>query len=121
MRSAPRARTTQDNGRKRPLYATVGAADKAVEFVRESKTDLQARLVELRRSINDLERDPRQLRVRAVQAISGQADAVTREAQQRRAAIEARVAELQAAYDDLIGRGDALVRRIRRQQSTQET
>lgn len=97
------ARTTQDNGLKRPLYATVGAADKAVEVVRESITDLQARLAELQQSINELEREPRQLRARAARAVSTQTDAV------------------RASYDDLVDRGDALVRRVRRQKSTQDT
>lgn len=133
------ARTTLNNELKRPLYATVGVTDRAVEFVRESVNDLQARLVELQRSIDRFEREPQELRVRAVEAVSGQADALAREAQQRRAAIEARVTELQTralevpervqgfleehdvAYDQLVDRGNALVRRVRRQKSTQDT
>lgn len=132
------ARTTVNNEIKRPLYATVGATDRAVEFVRESVSDLQARLSELQHSINRLEREPQELRGRAVGAVSGQADALARGAQQRRAAIEARVAELQTralevpnrvqdfleehevAYGQLVARGDALVRRVRRQKSTQD-
>lgn len=132
------ARTLNDD-LKRPLYATVGATDRAVEFVRESVTDLQTRLVGLQQNINELERDPQELRERAVGAVSGRADALAREAQQRRAAIEARVNDLQGralavpdkvqgfleeyelAYDQLVARGDQLVRRIRRQKSTQDT
>lgn len=133
------ARTTQNNDLRRPLYATVGATDRAVELVRESVSDLQARLSELQQGIDRLEREPHRLRVHAVEAVSGQADAIAREAQQRRAAIEARVTELQTralevpdkvqgfleehevAYGQLVARGDALVRRIRRQKSTQDT
>ena len=133
------ARTTLNNELKRPLYATVGATDRAVEMLRESVSDLQARLVDLQRGIDRIEREPQELRVRAVEAVSGQADAWAREAQDRRAAIESRVAELQArafevpekvqgfleehdvAYDQLVARGNALVRRVRRQQATQET
>lgn len=133
------ARTSRNNDLRRPLYATVGVTDRAVEFVRESVHDLQAQLSELQQGIDKLERDPQRLRVRAVEAISGRADALTVEAQQRREAIDARVAELRAralavpgkvqdlleeldvAYDQLVDRGDALVRRIRRQKSTQDT
>ena len=112
------ARTTVNNSDlKSPLYATLGATDRTVEFVRESVTDLQTRLVGLQRNVDKLERDPQNLR----------------------AAIEARVNELQAralevpdkvqgfleqhevAYGQLVARGDALVRRVRRQKSTQDT
>ncbi len=59
-------------------------------------------------------------------------DALSQDAKARRAAIEARVAELQAAaetlpalvndtYADLAKRGETLVERIRKQQSTQAT
>ena len=122
------ARTTTNNDLRAPLYATLGATDRAVEIVRDSVSDLQTRLTELQQSINKLERDPQALRVRA-----------TREAQERRAAIEARVNELRSralavptrvqtllaenevAYSQLVARGDALVRRVRRQKSTQDT
>jgi len=133
------ARTTLNNDLRRPLYATVGATDRAVEFVRESASDLQARLTGLQRNIDKLEREPQTLRVRTVETVSGQADALARSAQQRRAAIEARVSALQSqalsvpdrlqdfleehevAYGQLVARGDALVRRVRRQKSTQDT
>lgn len=87
-----RTTRTKPNTLTRPLYATVGATDRAIELVRESVSDLQARLVELQRSINEVERDPQVLREQYV-----------------------------AAYDELVTRGDALVRRIRRQQATQDT
>ena len=133
------ARTTLNNDLRRPLYATVGATDRAVEFVRESASDLQARLTGLQRSIDRLEREPQALRVRTVETVSGRADAIARSAQQRRASIEARVSALQSralsvpdrmqdfleehdvAYGQLVARGDALVRRVRRQKSTQDT
>jgi hypothetical protein len=133
------ARTSLSNDLRRPLYATVGVTDRAVEFVRESLSDLQARVLELQKSIDKLEREPRTLRVRAVEAISERADALSREARERRAAIDSRVAGLQAralevpdtvqgfleehqvAYEQLVTRGDALVRRVRRQKSSQDT
>lgn len=133
------ARTTLNNDLRRPLYATVGVTDRAVELVRDSVSDLQTRLTDLQQTINKMEREPQQLRVRAVEVVNSQADAIAREAQQRRAAIEGRVAGLQTralevpdkvqgfleqhevAYDQLVARGDALVRRVRRQKSTQDT
>lgn len=102
-------RTTNNNTLTRPLYATVGVTDRAVELVRGSVSEFQSTLSELQ------------------------------EARTRRAAIEARVNELQnralvvptrvqgflekheLAYDQLVARGDALVRRVRRQKSTQDT
>jgi predicted ribonuclease toxin of YeeF-YezG toxin-antitoxin module len=133
------ARTTvKSNDLRSPLYATLGATDRAVELVRESVTDLQTRLTELQQSIDKLDRDPQQLRTRTVGAVNEQAENLTREAQRRRAAIEARINELQTralevpekvqgfleqhevAYNQLVARGDALVSRIRRQKSTQD-
>lgn len=126
------ARTKHNSTLRRPLYATVGVTDRAVRLVRESVSDVQTRLAELQQSIDKLEREPQILRVRAVETVSSQA-------QQRRAAIEARVAQLQTralevpvrvqsfleqhevAYDQLVVRGDALIRRVRRQKSTQDT
>ena len=103
------ARTTNSNTLTRPIYATVGVTDRAVELVRGSVSEFQSTLSDLQ------------------------------EAKTRRAAIEARVNELQnralyvpvkvqgflekheLAYDQLVARGDALVRRVRRQKSTQDT
>jgi hypothetical protein len=134
------ARTTvKSNDLRSPLYATLGATDRAVELVRESVTDLQTRLVELQQSIDKFEADPKQLRTRTVGAVNEQTENLTREAQRRRAAIEGRINELQSralevpdkvqgfleqhevAYAQLVERGDALVRRIRRQESTKQT
>jgi hypothetical protein len=134
------ARTTvKSNDLRSPLYATLGATDRAVELVRESVTDLQTRLSELQQSIDGFERNPQELRTRTVGAVNGQAETLAREAQRRRAAIEARINELQAralqvpdkvqgfleehevAYSQLVARGDALVRRVRGQKSTQDT
>lgn len=133
------ARSTLRNDLSRPLYATVGATDRVVELVRESAGDLQARLSGLQGNIDELEREPQLLRHRAVGAVNGRADAVARDVQQRRAAVRARVADLrtraldvpervqgfleehEVAYGQLVDRGNALVRRIRAQKSTQDT
>lgn len=110
----------------RPLYAGVGVTDRAVEAVRGSLAQGQKRII-------DVQQDARQLDL----------DTVTREAKARRARVEARITELQKSvqsvpsriqariqaelsereltYDQLVDRGETLVERIRRQDSTQQT
>jgi len=119
----------------RPLYAGVGVTDLAVERVRGYVTEVQKRFA-------GLELEPRALRDQAVTVVSARVEALSKDATARRAAIEARVAGLQGeakglpvrvqgaltgnvalvntAYADLAKRGETLVARIRRQQSTQE-
>jgi hypothetical protein len=119
----------------RPLYAGVGVTDLAVERVRGYVTEVQKRFAGL-----DLE--PRALRDQAFTIVSTRVEALSKDATARRTAIEARVADLQGdakglptrvqtvlndnvalvntAYADLAKRGETLVARIRRQQSTQE-
>jgi Mg-chelatase subunit ChlI len=126
----------------RPLFAYVGVTDRAVEAVRESVTDLQKRFVEVQKdvqtrvqsvskSVQDLDLEPKALRAQATTVVNGRVEALSKDAQARRAAIEARVAELQerlrnllkqneVTYDQLVVRGETLVERIRRQQSTQD-
>jgi hypothetical protein len=131
----------------RPLYAGVGVTDLAVEFVREYVTDVQKRLAEVQKDVqarvNGIDLEPKTLRKQAVTVVNARVDALTKDAKARRAAIEARVSELQAdakeiptrvqhlvdenvatvneAYADLAKRGETLVERIRRQQSTKDT
>jgi hypothetical protein len=96
----------------RPLYAGVGVTDLAVEAARAYVTDVQKRFEDLQKSGLDFQ------------------------PKAQRAAIESRVAELRAefqnlvsenvatvsgAYAELAKRGEVLVGRIRRQQSTQAT
>ena len=109
----------------KPLYAGVGVTDLAVERVRDYVTVAQKR-------VTGIELEPKALRDQATTAVAA-----------RRIAVEKRVAVLQAeakglpskvqalveenlatangAYDALISRGESLVTRIRRQQSTQAT
>ena len=109
----------------RPLYAGVGVTDRAVEAVRGS-------LALGTKRINDAQQDVRELDL----------DTVTREAKARRARVEARITELQKSvqsvpsriqariqaelsereltYGQLVDRGETLVERIRRQDSTQQ-
>ncbi|CAA9344639.1 MAG: hypothetical protein AVDCRST_MAG34-1164 [uncultured Nocardioidaceae bacterium] len=126
----------------RPLYAYVGVTDRAVEVVRDSVTewqkrlagvqkDVQARVAEVQRSVTELELEPKALRGQATTIVNGRVEAISKDAQAGRAAVEARVAELQdrvrtllkgseATYDELVLRGETLVERIRRQESTQQ-
>ena len=107
----------------RPLYAGVGATDLVVGYVRDAVADLQKRVTAI-----DLE--PKTLRDQAVGVVFAQLDALSKDAKARREAVEKRVVELQAdaagipatvtaVYADLAKRGEVLVGRINRQQSTQ--
>jgi hypothetical protein len=123
----------------RPLYAGVGVTDLAVGIVRDYVADVQKRFAR----VGDLDLQPQALRETAVTVVNARVDALSRDAKARRAAIETRVAELQAearslpaqvqsllndgvatatgTYADLAKRGETLVERIRRQQTTQAT
>ncbi len=109
----------------KPLYAGVGVTDLAVELVRDYVTVAQKR-------VSGLDLEPKKLRTQ-----------ISKDAKARRTAIEKRVSELQSdaktlpskvqafvddnmstvgdAYGDLIGRGENLVTRIRKQESTKAT
>jgi predicted nucleic acid-binding Zn-ribbon protein len=120
----------------RPLYASVGAADRAVEAVRGSVADVQKRFEDVQQSVRAIDLEPQALRARATTLVNARVDALTKQAQDRRDRIEARVAELQtralalpeqvqtlleqseATYGELVTRGEDLVARIRRQEST---
>ncbi|MEP7739294.1 hypothetical protein ABKW28_16720 [Nocardioides sp. 31GB23] len=115
------------------LYAGAGVADLVVETVREYVTDVQTRITGVQKSVTDIDLKPEALRKQAVTTVNARVDALTEDAKARRSAIEARVAELQnealalpgkvqgtatATYTDLAKRGETLVTRIRRQEST---
>lgn len=131
----------------RPLYAGVGVTDLAVERVREYVADVQKRFTEAQKDVQarvkDFDFEPGALRKQTVTFVNERVEAITKDAKARRAAIEARVEELQAdakeipgrlqhlfdeniesvneTYADLAKRGETLVERIRRQQSTKKT
>lgn len=134
----------------KPFLATVGVTDLAVEVVRDFVTETQTRLAGVQKdvtaSVADAQKNlanPKALRKQAVTVVNARVDALTTDAKARRKAIEARVAELQAeaktypakvqtlvdnnvteaieTYTDLVKRGESLVGRIRRQESTKAT
>jgi heparin binding hemagglutinin HbhA len=114
----------------RPLYAGVGVTDRVVEVVRDYVADMQKRVTEVQKSVADFQ----------VETLTKN---LGKDAQARRTRVEKRVAELQAealaiptrlqklvdeqvatagdTYEELVKRGESLVGRIRRQQSTKAT
>jgi heparin binding hemagglutinin HbhA len=134
----------------KPVYAYVGVTDLAVEVVRDLVTETQTRIAGVQKDVTarvaDVQKtagDPKALRERATTVVSARVDALAKDAKARREAIESRVAELQAeakaypgkvqklvddnvsqatdTYAGLVKRGETLVGRVRRQQSTQAT
>ena len=119
---------------RKPLYAGVGVTDLAVEIVRDLVTETQTRLTST---------NPKALREQAATVVGSRVDALAKGSKAYRAAVEAHVAELQSearaypgkvstlvddnvssaadAFADLVERGESLVGRIRRQQSTKAT
>jgi hypothetical protein len=115
----------------RPLYASVGVTDRAVEAVRGSLASGQKRIAEAQSDVRQIDLDPKALRTQAVSFVNGGVDTVAKEARARRAAVEARIialqesaqavlAERELTYTQLVSRGETLVQRIRRQSSTQQ-
>ena len=119
----------------RTFYAGAGVADLAVSAVRDYVAQVQ-------KNVSSLELEPQALRAQAATAVASRVEALGKDAKERRAAVEARMAELQAearalpdrlqgavddnvatlvgTYGELAKRGEELVARIRRQQSTKE-
>jgi uncharacterized protein YoxC len=126
----------------RPLYAGVGVTDLVVGAVRDYVADVQKRLDEVQKTVTSLDVQPQVLRDQAAKVVSTSVETLNKDAQARRRVIEQRVAELQSevqtlptrlqklvdeqvttagdTYAGLVKRGESLVGRIRRQQSTQD-
>ncbi len=121
----------------KPLYAGVGATDLAVERVRDfvagAQKRGQKRFADAQKSVRGIDLEPKALRDQAVTVVNTRVDALAKDAKARRTAIEKRAAELQADakafpgrvqalvddnYEELATRGEGLVTRIRRQEST---
>lgn len=124
----------------KPLYAGVGVTDLAVERVRDYVTEAQKvaqkRLAEVQKNVKKVDLEPQALRTQATTVVNARVDALSKDAKARRTAVEKRVAELQAealafpgkvqetvteTYVDLVNRGEGLVTRIRKQESTKAT
>ena len=91
----------------RPFYAGVGVTDLAVEAVRDYVTDVQ-------KTVKDLDFEPRALRAAVEARVAGlQAEA--------KGLVDESVDTASSVYGDLVKRGETLVERIRRQESTKAT
>ncbi|MCW2794743.1 hypothetical protein [Nocardioides sp.] len=117
-------------------------ADVQTKFIGVQK-DVQTRVADVQKTVTTLDFEPKALRGQAVTVVNARVDALSKDAKARRAAIEARVADLQSeakalpakvqaavsenvatvtdTYTDLAKRGEALVTRIRKQESTKAT
>lgn len=135
MATTTRAKFDIKTEASKPLFATVGATDLAVEAVRDYVADVQ-------KNVASLEFKPAALRAQARTAVTERVEAISKDAKTRRTEIEKRVADLQAeaktvparvqkalddnvsalggTYEDLVKRGESLVKRIRKQAASQE-
>ncbi|QZY28772.1 hypothetical protein [Nocardioides coralli] len=116
----------------KPFYAGVGVTDLAVELVRDYVTEAQKRFADVQKNVSKIELEPRALRDQATTVVNSRVDAISKDAKARRAAIEKRITELQGealelpakvgdVYGDLVVRGEGLVTRVRKQESTKRT
>jgi heparin binding hemagglutinin HbhA len=127
------------------LHAGVGAADLAIETVKEyvseaqkkaqktfeaAQKDAQKVFSSAQKSVKDFEFQPQALRSQATTVVSSRVDELSKDAKARRTAIEKRVATLQSeaqklvtenvenatgTYEQLAKRGEKVVKRIRKQ------
>lgn len=112
-------KTIQTEAQKRAqkaFHAGIGVTDLAVEVVRDYAAGTQKRVVDVRKSVSDFE--PRAFGTKAVKTVNGQVSAVPARVQQ---VVDINVNAATDTYGDLVKRGETLVRRIRRQKSTQDT
>jgi hypothetical protein len=132
----------------RTLHAGVGAADLAIETVKELVTeaqktaqkrfeaaqkDAQKAFATAQKSVKGFEFEPKTLRSQATTVVSSRVDELSKDAKARRTAIEKRVADLQSdaqkfvtgnvetassTYADLAKRGEKVVKRLRKETSS---
>ena len=116
-------------GAKRPLYAGVGATDLAVEVVRDYVAEVQKRFVELQhdvqKTVDNIDLEPKALREQAATVVNARVTELQKDARELpgrvQGAVGENVATVSETYVDLVERGQRLVGRIRRQQSTKAT
>jgi len=107
------AKTTFDikSEATRYLYAGAGVADLAAEVVRDYVADVQAKFNDLQqdvqKTVKDIDFEPKALRDQAVTKVNARVNELSD--------------EVNGTYVGLAKRGEALVVRIRNQESTQET
>jgi hypothetical protein len=132
-------------GAQKGLHAGVGAADLAIETVKEyvsetqkraqkrfeaAQKDAQKALTSAQESVKGFEFQPKALRSQATTVVSSRVDELSKDAKARRTAIEKRVVDLQTeaqkfvaenvetatgTYEQLAKRGEKVVKRIRKE------
>jgi hypothetical protein len=122
------------------LYAGAGAADLAIQTVKVYVSEAQKRIesaqketqkaiASAQRSVQGFEFRPLALPGQATTVVTSTVDELSKDAKARRAAIEKRVAELQTeaqklvstnveTYDELVKRGETVVKRLRKETSS---
>jgi len=115
------------------LHAGVGAADLAIETVKEYVAEAQKRFggyqkdaqkvfTSAQKSVKGLEFEPKALRSQATTVLNARVGELSKDAKARRTAIEKRVAGLQGdateTYEGLAKRGETVVNRLRKQTSS---
>ena len=122
------------SGATKGLHAGVGAADLAIETVKEYvseaqklaqkalesyQKDAQKALTSAQKSVKDLEFQPKALRSQATTVLGARVEELSKDAKARREAIEKRVVDLQGeateTYADLVKRGETVVKKLRKQ------
>ncbi|MGH3346571.1 MAG: hypothetical protein ACRDO4_06280 [Nocardioides sp.] len=105
----------------KPLYAGAGITDLAVELVRDYVTEAQKRFAGAQQRVADIDLDPKARRSAIEKRVAElQADAKTLPAKVQ-AFLDENLTAVNGTYGDLVNRGESLVTRIRRQESTQST
>jgi heparin binding hemagglutinin HbhA len=121
---------------QRGLHATVGAADLALEAVKDVVADAQKQLAKAQKQVKGFEFQPKALRSQATTVVTSTVDELSKDAKARRDVVEKRVAALQAeaqkvvtgnvenvvgTYDELVKRGETVVRKFRNQPAARQT
>lgn len=118
----------------KPLYAGVGATDLAVEALREYvadvqkkvagyRSDVETRVAGVQKNVKGFDFEPKALRDQAVTVVNARVAELQSGAKaypaKVQSLVEANVATATGTYDDLVKRGETLVKRIRNQETTQ--
>ena len=126
----PKAKFDIKSEATRTLHAGVGAADLAVEAVKEVVAEAQKKFAEAQKSVAGYEFEPKALREQATTVFTARVEELSTEAKARRTAIEKRVAELQdelqslvtenvgtatGTFEELVKRGETVVAKLRNQ------
>jgi heparin binding hemagglutinin HbhA len=110
----------------RGLYAGAGIADLAVEAVKEYVADAQKRLTEVQKSfadfdLNDLSKEAQARRTQIEKRVAELQDEAQKLPQLVQALVNENVETANETYDDLVKRGETVVRKFRNKPATKQT